>query len=426
LEWVVAVFAAVVQQGAFVSIPLYFGDPSLFIRQDQNALNTIAVAASFLCILPLCIWQGRSVGHLARKNALSVLFLLLVLASAFWSIHPDISLRRGLGYVLTLLVAAYLTVRFDVDDRMKVLSYSFAISALGSLLFVAAFPAAGIMTGGDLAGNWRGVFPHKGALGSTMAVAVFVELFILSGHRRTGWRYVLLAIFLLLVVMSHSLTALILSAIYVTGALVLALGRSSILAGVFASLMIAIAGFVVLVILSLDPGLLLGTLGKDLTLTGRTGVWNVVTTLIAERPLLGYGYRAMWAVNDAYTIRAERLVGWGVQNSHNAFLELTLQLGFFGTGVILAVVVLAFARAFKCWLTFPGPLGTFSLIFFVGTLLAAQTMETLGQNQIIEWVVFNLLMFSCGMALANKQVTGRHGTIKLMPNGRRATLSQRI
>jgi exopolysaccharide production protein ExoQ len=208
LEWAFAIFAAVVQQGAWVSIPLYFGNPSLDIRQDQNVLNTIAIAGSLLSNMPLCISQRRGIGLLARKNALSILFLLLVLGSALWSIHPELSLRRGVGYVLTLLVATYLTVRFDLDNQMKVLSYSFAISALGSLLFIAAFPAAGIMNVGELAGNWRGVFPHKNALGLSMAVAVFVELFILSSHRETRWRYALLAIFLSLVVMSHSATAL--------------------------------------------------------------------------------------------------------------------------------------------------------------------------------------------------------------------------
>ena len=426
LEWVIAVFAALVQQGAFVYMPLLFSNQSILIRQDQNELNTIAVAASLLSILTVCIWQGRSIGFLAKKNFLSILFLLLVLASAFWSIHPDISLRRGVGYILTLLVAAYLTVRFDLDNRMKVLSYSFAISGLGSLLFVAAFPGAGIMNFEELSGNWRGVFIHKNVLGSTMAVAVFVQLYILCGDRRTGWRYALLAIFLFLVVMSHSATALILSAIYIIGALVFALGRSSILVGIIASLVVATVVCVVLWFLLVDPEVLLGALGKDLTLTGRTGIWNIVTSWISERPFLGYGYHAMWVVDDPYTISVERLVGWSVPSSHNAFLELTLQLGFLGLGVVLAIIASALWRGLKCWLTVPGRLGFFSIMFFLGVLLAGQTMETLAQNQVIEWVVFNLLMFSCGMALASNQFARRRGEMVSMVSRRTQTSPRRI
>ena len=78
--------------------------------------------------------------------------------------------------------------------------------------------------------------------------------------------------------MSHSATALVLSAIYVIGAFVFAIGRSSILVGIIASLMVATVVSVVLWVFFFDPQLLLGALGKDVTLTGRTGIWSVLTT----------------------------------------------------------------------------------------------------------------------------------------------------
>ena len=36
------------------------------------------------------------------------------------------------------------------------------------------------------------------------------------------------------------------------------------------------------------------------------------------------------------------------------------------------------------------------VMFFLGVLVAGITTETLGQNQTIEWLVFNALLFSCG------------------------------
>ena len=42
------------------------------------------------------------------------------------------------------------------------------------------------------------------------------------------------------------------------------------------------------------PDLLFSLLGKDATLTGRTGIWSAVIDSIAKRPLLGYGYQAFW------------------------------------------------------------------------------------------------------------------------------------
>jgi exopolysaccharide production protein ExoQ len=426
-EWIVAVFAAIVQQGAFLSIPLYFGKSTLLFREEQNEFNTIAVTTSLLSILIVCILCRRRVADIATKNGISVVFLLLVFGSAFWSIHPELTLRRGVGYLLTLLVAMHLTARFDLIDRMKVLSYSFAISAIGSLLFVVIFPSDGIMSFGELSGTWRGVFTHKNILGPTMAAAVFVELLILSfSQRRMKWRYGLLGLFLLLVILSRSTTGLLLSTSYLVGAFIYALGKRSSLLGTVLLAMVSLTAIGLLVLLYFDAELLLSAFGKDPTLTGRTGLWTVVMSLIAERPILGYGYRAMWVLNDASTVLADQEAGgWGVASSHNAFLELTLQLGYLGMGVMLAIIVVALVRAYKCWLTVPGPLGFFSLVFVVSSLLAAQTMETLGQNQVIEWVIFNLLLFGCGMALRDqKAADGSHRGRPILTD-RSARLSER-
>lgn len=406
LEWTIAVLTLVVQQGAFVSIPLYFRSASLQFREDQSVLNTIAVGASLVSMLWLCFRQRTALRELATRNVLSLLFLVLVFLSSAWSIHPDLSLRRGVGYLLTLMIAAYLTVRLDINDRLKALSYSFGISAIGSLLFIGLFPSDGIMHFAELSGNWRGVFPHKNVLGPVMAVAIFIELFILSTAQRSKWHYALLAMFVFLVLMSHSATAFLLTAFYFTCAFAIALTRRSALVGILAWLTLITFAVMLLIMLSFDPQLLLALLGKDSTLTGRTTLWNVVVKLIMERPALGYGYRAMWAVDDPITIYVNRLVGgWGVGNSHNSFLELALQLGVLGLMLILSIIVSAFIRAFKCWRLLPEPLGAFSFVYFIGTLLAAQTIQTLGQNQVIEWVVFNVLLFSCGVATTGRKIT---------------------
>ena len=37
------------------------------------------------------------------------------------------------------------------------------------------------------------------------------------------------------------------------------------------------------------------------------------------------------------------------------------------------------------------------MMIVIGTLIAGMTTETLGQGQVIEWVVLNSLVFSCGV-----------------------------
>lgn len=417
-EWVVVVFSLIVQQGAFISLPLVVRGDSL--RATVNPFNTIAVAVSMALMALVFFRQIRNIVSLAMRNLTSILFLLLVLLSATWSIHPDVTARRGLGYVLTIALACYLVVRFDLEDRMRALSLSFTISAIGSLLFVAALPQFGIMHVGELSGTWRGVFPHKNVLGPIMAVAIFVELYLIvtdAGGRRL--RYALVALYAALVILSHSATAILLALLYGSGAGVYVLWRRHRLA----AMVLLTNGSLVLLggvlFLWTEPSLALSAIGKDATLTGRTTLWDVVFTLIKEKPLLGWGYHAMWVLNDPTTLYADKLTGnWGVTSSHNAFLEITLQLGLAGMSVMALILGVGLWRGIRCCREGIVPLGWFSLIFIAGALLAAGTVETLGQNQVIEWVVFNVLTFGCGLELLTATPRVRASAIGALPLAR--------
>jgi exopolysaccharide production protein ExoQ len=407
IDWAVAVFAVLVQQNAFVSTPLVLSNVPLSAQQDlRNPYNTAAIAISIVSIAMVCLPWLRRVCWLGWTNRVTVLFMAMVLTSAIWSIHPDLTIRRGIGYVVTILVAAYLSLRFNVIDRMRVLSASFAISAAASLLFIAAFPAYGIMQDGDLAGDWRGVFLHKNVFGPAMAVAVFTELFLLFALKgRPRWRFATMGTYLVLVVLSRSESALLLSLVYLAGAGIYFLWRRNRSLGYFAFYAVAACVAVFFTVAWIAPNLALGILGRDATLTGRTELWSSVVPLVEQRPVVGWGYQAMWQANDAATILIDRLAGWTVPNSHNAFLEIALQLGLVSMGLLLAIIVIAFRRSLKCCAAGILPLGWFSFLFFVGAILAGQTETTLGQNQAIEWVVFNVLSFSCGLAFVSQRVS---------------------
>jgi exopolysaccharide production protein ExoQ len=74
--------------------------------------------------------------------------------------------------------------------------------------------------------------------------------------------------------------------------------------------------------------------GKDASLSGRTELWAVVTREIYERPVLGAGYGAFWREG-----RGRELVStWNPRQSHEAYLDLLLDLGVVGVGLVAAVV----------------------------------------------------------------------------------------
>jgi len=406
-HWGVAVFLLLIQQSAFVAIPLIMADTSL--RGVENPYNTAGVAMSAALLIICCVPLSKQIYVLISFNRSAIFYTLIVLSSTIWSIHPDLSIRRGIGYIITIFVAFYVSIRFSPEERMRVLSWSFAVSAFGSLLFVAVFPQYGIMHGiddtGDLEGNWRGVFTHKNPFGFVMAAAVFTELYLIAlQNGRLGWRYLNISVFFVLVILSRSTTALLTSTFYILCTCIyLIWKRNRIIATCIFILFVSVL-CMVLMFFFVDPQFMFSMLGKDPSLTGRTDLWPLVIELIEQKPWLGWGYRAMWLPDDVITQRVDDLTGnWGVPSAHNVFLEVALELGLVGLFALLIIIVIAFWRGLRCCRIGVLPLGWYSLVFFIGSTLEGLTIETLGQNQQIEWVVFNILSFTCGQSLMSKR-----------------------
>ena len=416
LGWPVAVAAIVVQQGAFVSSPVLskfvtaVGSPDA----QANILNTLAVFLNIVLIAPFCLLHFRRFVTVISGNKLASALLVLMFLSVTWSIHPDVTFRRDVNYFSTILTACYLAQQFDIDEIMRILSWGIAISVVFSFLFVAAFPIDAIHQpspwhgeGGDIAGDWKGVFSHKNNLGHVMIVGIFVELYMLTATSqpigRLFWHTILLGGCIVLCIFSHSGTALILASIYLVGAILfLLLQHARKYFGVgLATLAIVVA--TIIFILFVYPDLLFGFLGRDETLTGRTELWALVLRFIWDRPLLGWGYSAMWLPDDDITRAISDAVGWDVPEAHNALLDVTLQMGIVGLVIVLSFIVVSIWRAMRCVLVGDYKLGMYSLIFFLGVNISGITESTLAQNQSIEWVVFNVLSFCCGLTLMRGQ-----------------------
>jgi hypothetical protein len=158
-------------------------------------------------------------------------------------------------------------------------------------------------------GAWMGGWGEKNALGGHAARASFLFAFLAwrdSDHRR-AWMIGLI-VALALVLLSRSATSLLgaLLGLGVIGAAWWMLkGRRHALALVWAG----VAGLGLLVLIyATAPGILLGLIGKDETLTGRTDIWIELAAAIEQKPALGYGYLAFWGDRAALRL-ARRSIG---------------------------------------------------------------------------------------------------------------------
>jgi exopolysaccharide production protein ExoQ len=81
---------------------------------------------------------------------------------------------------------------------------------------------------------------------------------------------------------------------------------------------------------------LVQNLGRDSSLTGRTEIWNMVTSMTPNR-LLGAGYESFWVGQRLQKIWA---VYWSHPNqAHNGYIEIYLNLGWIGVGLLVVAIL---------------------------------------------------------------------------------------
>src|SRR6185369_12652708 len=112
----------------------------------------------------------------------------LAFISIFWSIGPIVTLFRALELLFATLVAAYVAIRFQVEDVLEILFWFGAGLFILSIALVFGAPKTGTMYWAPFDGAWRGVYWHRNHLASIAAFlsAVYLCRVLLAFHKRSS------------------------------------------------------------------------------------------------------------------------------------------------------------------------------------------------------------------------------------------------
>jgi exopolysaccharide production protein ExoQ len=337
--------------------------------------------------LAWAIWRERDA---ALRAAASVPLLMglvaLALVSSAWSIDSGATIRRVVWLSLTMGFSLYLAWRYSWRALMPVLAGAFVVLAAGSLLIGALAPHIGRMTF-EHPGAWSGLWTHKNTLGGIMALGapICACAAFVNPERRMLWIGTAVGCFAL-VLLSTSMTALI--------ATMLGFGVISFCAALRRGPMPAIAvgaGALVVVTLGagvvlLAPDLIVGVIGRDLTLTGRTDIWQAAAPAVAANPWLGYGYYAFWLPDDGPAFWIREAVQWPVASAHSGWLELALGMGRLGVVLFAAQLLATLSRGAGAAMRSDAGL-------WAPTFLAAFAMYTLSESHVLQannlfWTIY--------------------------------------
>ncbi len=357
--------------------------------------NTAAVRVAYLSLYAaggmLCVLHYRRVLEVIRHSPVFVLLLLFPLITILWSVNREETIERSIAVLGPSLLALYIGTVYRLRSIILLLAAAHLIMSILDIFAIVAIPTIGITQEEEWNGAWRGVHGHKNGFGAAAAFGCLALLFasaVVDGF----WRIVTLAglaLNLVFLAVSDSLTSQLVLPMAL-GAFIVGLGRGWSRLYVF----LLAAGlccffFLIVLVLQYGPGALISALGRSSTMSNRMPMWSELTSVIAQRPIFGYGYAAFWESGLPELHQLARNLQFVPFYSHNGALELLLDGGFALLMTSLVAMLSAMVRASR--MIRPGVIYSYyPLAFFLGFVLANISESTFLARNSLLWMQFIL------------------------------------
>jgi exopolysaccharide production protein ExoQ len=370
----------------------------------DRAIYLVLLSAGIIVLLG----RMRSVARLLKANGPILIFIAYCAVSISYSDYPGVALKhwiKSLGdYVMILIV---LTDRDQSNAVKQVLARPGFLLLPLSVLFIKYYPDLGraYSPHWDATQFSIGVAEDKNMLGMTCLVfglaALWRLLNELGGSRRPriiAVHGIMVAMAIWLLAKSHSMTSL--SCFLLTGAVLAATTflRKARKNG-FVHLMVAAALLVCLSPLFLDSaGGILQSMGRDSTLTGRTEIWRNLLD-VPVNPVLGTGFESFWQGERLQRLWA--IPGMHINEAHNGYLEIYLNLGWIGVALVAGIMVAGYRNVVRLLRQDPEA-GRLRLAYFVAGA-AYNLTEAAMRTMSLMWIAFLFSMIALP-ALSVKKV----------------------
>ncbi|MEG4214214.1 O-antigen ligase family protein [Microcoleus sp. Pol14C6] len=281
-----------------------------------------------------------------RMNPFFLLYTLLPLLSTLWSLVPEETLRAGLAFSGFTAFGFYIAAQYKWEDLSRFWRWGY--TAIGLASFVMKPPGAG---------DFVGLTQSKNSLGGVLALCTaFWYLHYSQGAKTQKERWIALGMMFFsfyLVRANKSGAALVITLILIIAVSSLNFLKKLSFQWAFTAIICFLVVSIIMTVFVVDnlEDIIVGGLGKDLTLTGRTEFWPQLMAAVNQRPWFGYGYDGFFqqdklgAGTPAYFIYTPS--GFQPENPHNGGIGILLAFGWPGLILMMTSLLLNLAYAVR-------------------------------------------------------------------------------
>lgn len=357
----------------------------------------------FMMVLGIIILSRRKVDWSRIFKNCKWLFLLYLyyLIATTWSEYPFVSFKRWIKDVGDIvMILLIITEKRPAEAIHKIFIRSIYILIPVSVLFVKYYPELGRYTHRYTYETfYSGVTTNKNALGLlTMMAIIFLVWQMIDCYRHRNGRLVpknvwpeliLVGMSLWLLKLAHSSTG---TACLVIGLVILFLARLTWVRSNlknFSWCVLAI-GILMITFTVSDSfrGAIAGILGRDVTLTDRTLIWEMALNS-GTNPIIGGGFKSFFI--SSYSLEMWKV--FKVESAHNGYLEVFLNTGWIGV-VLLSLMLLKAGRHTVMHFESGRPIGYLFMAIFWLSLIYNYTESTFSRANIIGFFLMLLAAYA--------------------------------
>lgn len=354
----ISIFASYGELLLFILFLYYFGCFNIFSIGNATPANLADDSGNLFTQLYFLFLFFNSIFLLGKMRvrlsdvwraiipALPLLFWAIL--SVLWSQFPDLTVRRAGRLFVEFGTLTFLVM--SIGDATRVLRVLILATFLviGLDFFVAVFVPASFTAIG-----FAGVHGTKNSAGAIYYLAMgllFVGAFSPSMSltiRLTSRLLIPLVLFLMILSLSKTPAAITLFSAFVvlTARRFLSIPISqravAVVGGIFGVTLVGI-------LIYIWGDFFLTVVFGDASFTGRTTIWQFVLNQYGRSPVIGLGYGALWQSGNWINVVLENSrLSWIMNEAHNGYLEILVQLGAVGVGFLLLYLLLLGKRIFR-------------------------------------------------------------------------------
>jgi exopolysaccharide production protein ExoQ len=355
------------------------------VQLDGSPLDALVFGILLAAALVVLVWRGERTRTFVTANGPILLYFFYCLVSIVWSDHPGIAFKRWIKAIGDLaMVLIVVTDGEPVAALGRLLSRTSFLLLPISVLFIKYYDYLGrgytpdgdqMNTGVTTNKNSLGVIVLVSSLGALWRVlALFSDKDHPDRRRHLIAHGILLAFGVVLLGMANSATSI---SCFALGAVLMlvtkmpAFKRRPGAVHALVAIMVVVGGITML--FGGQAGVV-HALGRQTNLTGRTDIWAAVIPALSN-PILGDGFESFWIGPDVVKVW-QNLSGWlgvqGLNEAHNGYIEVYLNLGWVGVCLIAGILVSGYRRAVTAFRRDPG-IGSLMLAYVTASAVYSIT-----------------------------------------------------